>query len=69
MNTFAEILDAADHLSIDEQDSLAEILKKRVIVKRRAELLEEVKEAEKEFAEADLKPESVEDIMKDIQGE
>ena len=36
--SFAEVLEAADELSLDDQESLAEILHRRVIERRRGEL-------------------------------
>jgi hypothetical protein len=49
--SFEEVVDAADRLGVEEQEALLEIVRKRVIAKRRAELVENVKAAEQEFQE------------------
>lgn len=46
---FAEVLEAADALSVDEQETLVEILSRRVTHLRRSELANEIKAARDEF--------------------
>lgn len=48
--TFAKVLEAADELSLDDQESLAEILHRRVVERRREELAREALEARQESA-------------------
>jgi hypothetical protein len=64
--TFGEVLDAAEKLSLDEQETLIEILRRRAIERRRDRLAKDIKEAEKEFREGKCKPASVDEIMKEI---
>jgi hypothetical protein len=64
--TFAEVLEAADMLSLEEQESLLEILHRRVIDKERAELVKDIKEAQKEFKEGKSRPASPDELMKEI---
>ena len=49
--TFTEIVDVADRLSDEDQENLIEILQKRLRDRRRAELINDVREAQQEFAE------------------
>ena len=52
--TFAELLEAADELPLDDQESLAEILHRRVIERRREELAREALEARQEYEQRGL---------------
>ncbi|MDM8550615.1 hypothetical protein QUF72_11070 [Desulfobacterales bacterium HSG2] len=64
--SFGEILEAADKLSLEEQETLVDILRRRVNENRRAGLLCDVQEARKEFREGRCKPATPEEIMKEI---
>ena len=46
---FGEVLDAAVQLSLEEQETLADILKRRIIERRRQELAAEVRSARQEY--------------------
>ena len=64
--TFGDVLEAAEKLSLDEQETLIDILRRRAIERRRERLSKDIKEAEKEFREGKSKPASVDEIMKEI---
>ena len=64
--TFGEILEAADRLSLEDQESLLDVLHRRVIDKERAELVKDVQEARKEFNEGKCRPASPDELMKEI---
>jgi len=64
MMTYANTLDAADHLSLEEQEQLAATLRQRIAERRRAELIEAVGEARIEFARGRIKPASAAVIAK-----
>ncbi len=64
--TFGDVLEAAEKLSLDEQETLIEILRRRAIERRRDRLAKDIKEAEKEYREGKCKPASVDEIMKEI---
>ena len=66
MTSYASTLDAADRLSLDEQEELAATLRRRIAEKRRAELVVAVKEARTEFAQGRIKPASVAAIMQRV---
>jgi len=64
--SFAELLDAADHLSLEEQADLVEILTRRISERRRDELAEEIREAREDFAAGNCHPTSSAEILKNI---
>jgi len=66
MKTFSQVLEEADALSRDEQESLVSILQRRLREQRRAELISTVKNARKEFKAGRLRPASPAEIMKKI---
>ena len=66
VTSFVTTLDAADRLTLEEQEELADTLRRRIAEKRRAELVAAVKESRTEFARGDCKPVSVGAIMQRI---
>jgi len=65
---FADVLEAADELPLDDQESLAEILHRRVIERRRLELAGEALEARQEHERGGCRPATVDDLMSEILG-
>ena len=65
MGHFARVVEDASELSLDEQDTLIEILRSRRIEQRRRELLADVLESEEEFARGLCRPATVDEIMKE----
>jgi len=63
---FGEILDQVDKLPIGDQESLIDILTKRIIERRREQLAGEIKEARGEYEIRQCKPATVEEIMSEI---
>ena len=66
MKTFDQVLEEADALSLEEQESLVSILQRRLREQRRAELVRTVKEARKEFKAGRVRPASPHEIMRKI---
>ena len=66
MNSYAATLDALESLPLDEQESLLEIMQRRLAERRRAELIATVKQARKELANGQCRPVSVAAIMRQI---
>jgi hypothetical protein len=64
--TFATILDAADQLPLEDQESLIDILQKRLRDHRRAELVQEVEQAQQEFAQGQCKIATPQQIIEEI---
>jgi hypothetical protein len=63
---FVELLDAADKLTLDEQETFVEILQHRVAEHRRAELLKEVQAAERQFQAGDCHPATPDELMGEV---
>ena len=69
MTTFSDVVDAADDLSVDEQETLVEIIRRRIAKRNRAVLIQEVAEARAEFQPSQTRASSVSDIMDEVRGE
>jgi hypothetical protein len=64
MKTFGQVLESADELPLEEQESLVMILQRRVAEQRRAQLVEVVKEARREFKDGRCRTASADQIVK-----
>ena len=64
--SFAEVLEAADELPLDDQESLVEILHRRVIERRREELVREALEARQEYEQGGCRPVAADELMAEI---
>jgi hypothetical protein len=66
MKTFAQVLDSADELGVEEQESLVEVLQYRLAERRREALVEAVKSARREFETGSCRPATPKQILKRI---
>ncbi|MBC1194832.1 MAG: hypothetical protein EWV49_14675 [Microcystis aeruginosa Ma_QC_Ch_20071001_S25] len=64
--TFAEILEAAEQLPLEDQENLIHILQNRLRDQKRTELVRDVQEAQQEFAQGQCQPMTPEQIMEEI---
>jgi hypothetical protein len=64
--TFAEILEAAEQLPLEDQENLIHILQNRLRDQKRTELVRDVQEAQQEFAQGQCQPLTPEQIMGEI---
>ena len=64
MTKFAQVLDSAANLAVEEQESLVEVLQHRLAEHRRAELAAAVKAARREFKEGRCRPATPAQIVK-----
>jgi hypothetical protein len=64
--TFADLIEAAEQLPIEEQEDLVHILKNRLRDRKKAKLIKDVAEAQQEFAQGKCKPLTPEQIMEEI---
>ncbi|TVR62641.1 MAG: hypothetical protein EA420_09140 [Candidatus Competibacteraceae bacterium] len=64
--SFSELLDAVDHLSVDEQESLIDVVRHRIAEYRRQEISSLILSARKEYQQGKLSPETPQDIMNSI---
>ena len=69
MNVFFDIVDATDNLSVDEQETLVEILRRRIAKRNRDAIVRDVSDAQAEFQSGKTCASSVSDIMREVRGE
>lgn len=67
--TLDSILDQTEHLTLDEQILLAEILRKRLVEEKRKKLIQSVKESTAEYATGKSSSGSVEDLFNELERE
>ena len=65
--SFQDLIDAVESLSLDDQSLLVEIVNKRIIEKRRAEIVAYVEEARDAFRRGDVRRGTVEDLLRDLE--
>lgn len=63
---FGEILEEFDKLPLGDQETIRDILSKRIIEQRRNELFAEINEARKEYGDGKCRPVSPEELMTEI---
>jgi hypothetical protein len=63
---FAEVLEAAGRLTLPEQEELVDILRRRMIEHRRAELVRDIQDAEREFQAGGCRPVSPTELIKEV---
>jgi hypothetical protein len=65
---FNDILEAVNELPIDDQETLIDILNRRIHDIRRADIVKDVKSAQKEYSRNQCKPITPDDLMKELTG-
>jgi hypothetical protein len=63
---FADILEAADQLTLRDQEDLIHILQNRVREQKRAVILQDVKDTQQEFSEGKCQPITPEALMDEL---
>jgi len=66
MKTFAQVLEFADELEVEDQQSLVEVLQRRLAERRRDALIEAVKSAREEFEAGHCRAATPKQIVKRI---
>jgi hypothetical protein len=64
--SFEEVLEAADKLPLESQETLMEVLHRRLIERRREELAKEIQDAQEQFQKGYCKPVSPDELMEEI---
>ena len=64
--TFAEVVETVERLSLEEKETLVDILQHRLAEYRRNQLLRDIETAEEEFANGLCKPMTVDEFMKEV---
>lgn len=63
---FAEVLEAVEQLSTEDQETLVEIVRRRVAERGRKRLAAEIQDAQSEFAQGACRPTTAGDLMGEI---
>ncbi|MEM8720114.1 MAG: hypothetical protein AAGE84_12485 [Cyanobacteria bacterium P01_G01_bin.39] len=63
---FGDILEAAEQLSVEDREDLIRILQNRLREQKRADVISDVRESEREFAQGKCQPVTPEQLMKEI---
>ncbi|CAG0941128.1 hypothetical protein BROC_01288 [Candidatus Brocadiaceae bacterium] len=63
---FREVLEAVETLSADEQETLVDIIKRRLADRARQRLSADIEESRVDFAKGLCQPTSVESLMEDL---
>lgn len=66
MKSYGQVLDSIEALPEEQQESLVDIVRKRIAERRRAELMKSVDEARKEFKSGKLRPATSAEIMRKV---
>jgi hypothetical protein len=64
--SFAEALEAAEKLTLPEQEELVDILHRRLVEQRRADLVKDTQDAEREFQAGDCRVVGPSELVKEI---
>ena len=64
--SFVDVLEAADSLSLEEQETLVDILHKRLVERHRTDLAREIQHARDEFKKGGCKSATPSEIVKEI---
>ncbi|NES87471.1 MAG: hypothetical protein F6K10_42565 [Moorea sp. SIO2B7] len=66
ISAFQKAIDTVESLSIDYQILLIDILQKQIAQQQREQLLQEVQEAEKDYAQGNIKRGGFADLMAEL---
>ena len=67
ITTFDEVLDAIEHLPTDQQADLIEVMRLRLAVRGRKQIVEDLREAQIDHAQGRTRTASVDEIMREIE--
>ena len=63
---FGEVLEGIETLSLEDQEVLRDILHRRIVERRREELVQDVQQAQEEFQAGACRPATPEELMNEI---
>ncbi len=64
--SFGEVLEAVDSLTLEEQETLVHIIRRRMAEKGRQRVIQDVRETEAEFSQGLCVPTTADELMKEI---
>lgn len=65
--TFDEVLDAIEHLPLEQQADLVEVVRRRLAERARQQIIVDAREARAEFAAGKTRASSIDDLMREIE--
>ena len=63
---FGEVLEAADKLTLEEQETLVDILNRRMMDRRRSELAKDIRDAQQELQGGGCRSITPDELMEEI---
>lgn len=66
MMDFSDVLEEIDKLPLDEQELLADIVRKRIAEQRRERIAQDIREAQREYQAGKTTPATPDELMSDI---
>ncbi len=64
--SFGEVLERAEQLSLEDQEALIDIVRRRLIEQRRVELAKDIREAQEELRAGNVRAVTVDELMREI---
>jgi hypothetical protein len=64
--SFGEVLETVGRLSLEDQETLVHIIRRRVVEQRRAELTKDIREAREALEAGDVRPVTSDELMEEI---
>lgn len=64
---FDEVLDAIEHLPIEQQADLVDVVRRRLAERGRQQIIADAREARAEFAAGQTRATSIDDLMREIE--
>ena len=65
-NQVEHVLEAADQLPLEEQEILIDILRRRMIERRRKEIAQEIQETRSALAQGHVRPATPDELIREI---
>lgn len=65
--TFDQVLDAIEHLPIEQQADLVDVVRRRLAERGRQRIITDAREARAEFEAGNTRPMSIDDVMRGIE--
>jgi U3 small nucleolar ribonucleoprotein component len=65
-SSFGEVLDTVSQLSLEDQEALTDIIRRRIIEQRRAQLAKDIREAQEEFKDGNARPVTPDELIAEI---
>jgi len=64
--SFQEVLETVEQLSLGDQEALMDVVRRRIIEQRRAELAKDIQEAQEEFKAGNVRRATPDELRREI---